>query len=393
MFEDELITGDEITHLCQDLFSSLQRSDQRRWGEVYVRGLIELSGRRSIRRISDQVVGWRADQCLQQFVNQSPWEWEPVRCRLAQQVDAVLRPKAWVVEEAVFPKYGTNSVGVDRQFAYSADRMLNCQLGLGVFLAGPVGSCPVNWRLLLPRSWNDDDARRARAHVPDDERHRSRWDYLLDAVDEMATDWDLIPAPVVVDAHQLPHVEPLLSGLERRGLHYIVRVAEQTPIAATPRPPSRVRTVGDAVARMAHRNGTTLSWPGGPGGRLIRSHFVTSMIPGSAMPHEMGQRPAPRGQRRAFADWSPSRRRPKAVWVTNLNASRLPELLNLITLRRRNGEELGRLSEHSGLRHFEGRSFRGWHHHVTLVSVAEGHLLLERLMERSAAPERALRSA
>ncbi|HZB32420.1 MAG TPA: IS701 family transposase [Streptosporangiaceae bacterium] len=376
------VVGDAISQFCDDLFSSFLRSDQRRWGEVYLRGLISVSGRRSIRRISEQVVGWRADQCLQQFVNQSPWKWEPVRARLAQQVDAALRPKAWVVEEVVFPKCGTNSVGVEKQYAHSAGRVLNCQLGLSVFLVGEDGSCPVNWRLLLPRSWDGDAARRSSAHVPDNERHRSRWDQLLDAVDEMSADWDLIPAPVVIDAQHVPHVEPLLEGLEKRGLGYVVRVAENTPTAAPATGTlARAQTIGDVVAQSVGRTEVTLSWPGGAGGRLIRSRFVVALLPGPAASHELGQARARRRQRRVIADWSPNRRRSKAVWLTNLNVSRLPDLIGLIRLRRRTGEELARMNEHSGLRHFEGRSYRGWHHHVTLVSAAHGYLLLGRLAD------------
>src|SRR4051794_19428637 len=109
--------GDHLSLLCDDLFSSFTRADQRRWGEVYVRGLADVPGRKSIRRISQLVVGWRADQRLQQFVNQSPWSWEPVRMRLAHQLTAQLEPVAWVVSEAVFRKNGDLSVGVARQYA------------------------------------------------------------------------------------------------------------------------------------------------------------------------------------------------------------------------------------------------------------------------------------
>src|SRR4051812_38071252 len=84
----------ELSEFCQEHLSSLARSDQRRWGEVYIRGLVSVPGRKSIKRISDYVVGWRADQCLQQFINQSTWRWEPVRRTLAQTVTSMVRPRA-----------------------------------------------------------------------------------------------------------------------------------------------------------------------------------------------------------------------------------------------------------------------------------------------------------
>ncbi|MFD1050963.1 transposase, partial [Kibdelosporangium lantanae] len=100
---------------------------------MYVNGLVSVPGRKSIRKIADLVVGWRAEQSLQQFVNQSTWKWEPVRRSLAYQVNGMIRPRAWAVQEVVFPKNGDSSVGVARQYAPSAKRVLNCQLGLAVF--------------------------------------------------------------------------------------------------------------------------------------------------------------------------------------------------------------------------------------------------------------------
>src|SRR5882762_6976453 len=105
-----------LSEFCDRVFMSLIRSDQRRWGEVYVQGLVSVPGRKSIRRISEMVVGYDADQSLQQFVNQSPWAWEPVRQALAEQMARMLRPQALVIQEVVFPKNGDSSVAVARQY-------------------------------------------------------------------------------------------------------------------------------------------------------------------------------------------------------------------------------------------------------------------------------------
>ncbi|WP_220183324.1 IS701 family transposase [Sphaerisporangium album] len=323
-----------LSPFCEDLFSSFARADQRRWGDVYLQGLLTVPGRKSIRRISDQVVGRPVDQCLQQFVNQSPWDWQPVRRRLAWHLAAAFRATAWVVEEVAFPKNGANSVGVARQFAHSAGRLINCQLGLAVMLVGESGGCPVNWRLLLPRSWDDDPARRARTRIPAHERHRSRWDHLLEAIDEMILDWGLSPAPVVVDTRVTPRVEPLLRGLEERGLHYVARVGESAPFG-----------------------GRAAGWGPGP-------------------PEVRPRRPA---RRFVSVEWAPGKGGPKGMWLTDLGDSRLSEVADLIHLRCRAVAQLALMDAESGLRHFEGRSFRGWHHHVTLVSAAHGYRLLRGL--------------
>lgn len=369
-----------LSDFCQELFSSLTRSDQRRWGEVYIRGLLSVPGRKSVRHIAEEVVGWRADQSLQQFLNQSPWDWRPVRCHLARLADSAIKPEAWVVGEAVFPKNGSRSVGVEKQYAHSVGRILNCQLGLAVLLASEDRSCPVNWRLQLPSTWDDDQTRRSGAHLPDRVRHRSHWQHLLDAIDQMAADWDLMPAPLVIEARPQNPVESLLAGLEERALSYLVRVAHTLPTGAWE---SMVgaRSLGDLVARSPKRNGAILSWRDGKNGRLTRSQFVIAPVShargGSRRDDLFGP------GRQVLAEWKPGRRTPKAIWITNIHSEPLSRLVELTALRTSAEENLTRLSESSGLRHFEGRSFRGWHHHVTLVSAACIYRLLQELGERS----------
>src|SRR5256885_4618337 len=234
--KDEISDGtDGLTSFCHELFGSLTRSDQRRWGEVYLRGLMSVPGRKTIRRISDHVVGEPVDQCLQQFVNQSPWRWEPVRKALTLRA-AAIRPQAWVVQEAVFPKNGTSSVGVARQYAASTGRMLNCQLGLAVVLMGRNAGCVANWRLMLPRTWDDDGIRRDRARVPAAERHRPRWKHILDTVDEMIDEWGLRPAPLVLEAGE-GDAQQVMRGLSERGLPYLVRIPAHLPVLPTSRGP------------------------------------------------------------------------------------------------------------------------------------------------------------
>jgi SRSO17 transposase len=425
----DLTTPSDLSALCQELFSSFARTDQRRWGEVYVEGLVTVPGRKSLRRIAEDVVGWRADQCLQQFVNQSPWAWEPVRSRLAHHLTAELRPRAWVVEEAVFPKNGDASVGVAKQYARSAGGMRNCQLGLAVSLVGDDGGSPVNWRLLLPPSWSKNDARRARSHLPAEERHRTRTEHLLNALDEMVVDWELPVAPVVVDAHQESPVEPLLSGLEERGLRYLVRVPSSTAVAVRPigigtgsrsgPVPTRMVPVAELAAQAIRRGGRTLNLSNRTGdprdsqfvavGSVGTAPAPTSGAGGSVDPRFLAGRSATGwsatggsgtgglgrggsgtgrpylGARQVVAQWSPRRHSAEATWLTNLNLARLPDLVQLIRLARRTADELEQMGDDCGLRHFEGRSYRGWQHHVTLASVAHAYRLLCQLHERCSA--------
>ena len=93
-------------------------------------------GRKTIRRISALAGGVAADQSLQQFVNQSPWEWAPVRAELAHLVAGSAPVEAWIAAEVAFPKNGESSVGVGQQYVGPAARTLNCQLAVALSLAG-----------------------------------------------------------------------------------------------------------------------------------------------------------------------------------------------------------------------------------------------------------------
>jgi len=359
----------DLSRYCQEHLASLPRSDQRRWGELYVRGLLSVPGRKSIRRICERVVGSDAEQCLQQFLNQSTWRWEPVRASLALYVTRLARPLAWDVREVVFPKNGTSSVGVARQYAPSAGRVLNCQLSLAVFALSNRGSFPVTWRLLLPECWDSDEVRRRRTRLPDTERHQPRWQYLMDALDELVRAWDLAPAPLLIDAVGEQDISQQLRGLEMRGLRYIVQVSANaavspagTRLASSPN--GRAPVAGELVTHAA-RSGTNDERRMASGRSRTMSRFVTVPLPVGY--DSVRQR---RTQRHLLALWPAASKRPSAIWLTNLDVTRLPELGDLLALRSRTTSELRRLQEDVGLRHFEGRSYIGWHHHVTLASMA-----------------------
>jgi SRSO17 transposase len=128
------------------------------------------------------------EQCLQQFVNQSPWEWEPVRERLAMRMSTAIEPLAWIVDDTGFPKAGRYSVGVERQYSGTLGKVGNCQISVSVSAASEAASCPLTWRLFLPAAWDDDAPRRATAHLPARERHREKWRLALEMLDELR-DW------------------------------------------------------------------------------------------------------------------------------------------------------------------------------------------------------------
>ena len=368
---------DLLDDYCRQLFSCLSRSDQRRWGEVYLRGLLTTPGRKTLAAIAERVLGRRAVQPLQQFLNQSTWDHTAVRAGLGAMTAAAIRPRAWAVEEAVFPKNGAHSVGVARQFVPGMGRTVNCQLGIAVSLVGDDTAVPVNWRLLLPECWDHDEQLREKAHLPSGERHRPRWQHVLDALDELIEDWHLPAVPVLVDCTSEPDVEPLLSGLEARGLGYVVDVSPGTMVRQAAGPisdrASRSMTAAQCVqASMLKTERVTICWTEGPDRTPRQSQFVTVPVPGLGLVpmgrtaiRAHGPRP-----RLVVAEWQVGRMQARRYWITNLAGRATAQIVTLAKLRSRSSAMIGALYSEFGLGDFEGRSFRGWHHHVTLVASA-----------------------
>ncbi|MCC3773096.1 transposase, partial [Streptomyces sp. UNOC14_S4] len=157
-------TGELLT----ELFGTLRRSDQRHKAELYLRGLLESEGRKSIRNIAGPEGGAAAAQSLHHFICSSTWDWRPMRAGLARFLARERGRQAWVVRSLPIVKTGTRSVGVERQFVPDLGQSVNGQLAYGAWLADEGFSAPVHWRLHLPDGWLRDRERRIRAEIPED---------------------------------------------------------------------------------------------------------------------------------------------------------------------------------------------------------------------------------
>jgi SRSO17 transposase len=397
-----------LTAFAEDLFQSIPRKDQRRRGHSYLRGLLLDGKRKSIQpmaarlaRGDPQADAYAIEQALQQFVNQSPWDPTPVRRRLAQRMTAAIGPQAWVIDDTGFPKFGRYSVGVARQYCGALGKVANCQVGVSVHAVTEQASCPLDWRLFLPESWDSDAERRRKAHVPEHERHRPKWQLALELLDELAG-WDLA-APVILADSAYGEVGEFRLGLEQRQLAYVVQVpgtlsaysqevAPQTvPYSGRGRPPvARYRRRRSSLKQLVEAAGsaaaTMVAWREGADGAPLASRFVALRV----RPAGVRLRRATRGQqlpvRWLLAEWPDGAPEPVAYWLASLPAdSSLQRLVGLAKLRWRVEHDYRELKDALGLDHFEGRSFTGWHHHVTLVSVAHAFVTLERLDPKAAA--------
>jgi SRSO17 transposase len=397
-----------LAAFAEDLFASIPRKDQRRWGQSYLRGLLLDGKRKSIQpmatrlaRGDPQADAYALEQALQQFVNQSPWDPAAVRRRLAQRMTTALAPDAWVLDDTGFPKFGRHSVGVAPQDCGALGKVANCQVGVSVHAVTDRASCPLDWRLFLPPEWDDDPERRRKAHVPDHERHRPKWQLALDMLDELHA-WGL-GAPVVLADAAYGEVGEFRLGLEQRGLAYLVQVPgtlsaygedvmlETLPYAGRGRPPvPRYRqprsSLRALVLAAGERAASTVTWRQGTDGEPLASRFVAVRVRPAGVRLRRAATGGELPVRWLLAEWPQGEPEPVAYWLASLPAEvPLERLVGLAKLRWRVEHDDRELKDALGLDHFEGRSWRGWHHHVTLVSVAHAFVTLERLDPKVAA--------
>jgi SRSO17 transposase len=173
-----------------DLLEPVGRSERRHWGEVYVRSLLLDGERKSIEPLATRLPEGNV-QAMQQFIGQSPWECNPVWERLGKRMTAELEPdSAWVVDDTGFPKQGTHSVAVERQYSGTLGKTGNCQIAVSVHHVGEQGNVPLGWRLYLPESWANDAERRREAGIPEEIVFRKKWELALEIIDQIR-EWGL----------------------------------------------------------------------------------------------------------------------------------------------------------------------------------------------------------
>lgn len=397
----------ELSEFVGDVFASLPRRDQRRWGACYLRGLMLDGRRKSIQPMAERLPDGNM-QALQQFVNQSPWEWTPVRQRIAQRLCEAISPEVWVVDDVSFPKCGTASVGVARQYCGALGKRANCQVAVSVHAATDTASCPLEWELFLPEEWTDDDRRRRRAGVPDEARHASKTRLALGLLEGLAAQGLAVPV-IVADAGYGRSVAFRLA-LEERGWSYVMAVDPKEiarPATAEPYQPvygglgpptlPRYREAPRPLTRFvdADTSFEEVTWRQGSKSAMTSRFAVLEVRPSGKEACRTAQEQG--GGRRRWDGVLPLRTllveqpadeaEPTGYWMTNLPATTpVADLVRWAKMRWRIEHDYRELKHGLGLDHFEGRTWRGWHHHVTLVTAAQAFLTLRRLDPKARMP-------
>jgi SRSO17 transposase len=407
------------------MLGGLPRKDQRAAGELYVRGLLTDGRRKSMQPMADRL--GVDHQRLQQFITSSTWDYAVVRRDVARWFASRQPVEALVVDDTGFPKDGPASPCVARQYSGTLGKVGNCQIGVSVHLVNEQASCAADWRLFCPESWDDaalEDpvaaagarSRRQRAGIPDAVRHKEKWRLALEMIDEMAGPggWGVAgqaavgARPVVVADAGYGESADFRLELAARGWRYVIAVkgaVSARPAGAVPqalayggtgRPsvpryrsaPASLRQLAiasaDQVAPVTWRQGTKTT-RGNPDAAMT-SHFAAIRV-----------RPASRRIPRAadgslpecwlLAEWPPEADEPAGYWLSDLpEDTPITTLVRLAKIRWRIEHDYRELKTGLGLDNFEGRSYLGWHRHVTLAVLAQAFITMTRTDPKVPAP-------
>lgn len=388
----------ELGEYLDSLISGMGRPERRRAMGWYVTGLLLDGERKSIEPIAARLVDDASEieamrQRLQQAVTISAWSDREILGRLARKLDRELPGvEALIFDDTGHPKKGKYSVGVARQYSGTLGRVDNCQVATSLHLAGEGVSGCIAYDLYLPEEWTNDRPRCREVGVPDELHFRTKWQIALGQLD-WALSAGVRKHVVLADAGYGDVVE-FRDALTARGLLYVVGVNGQ-PVVWPPeshpmipaknpgkgQPPTRYRdpayppeTIENLAKRLRYRK---LGWRQGSRGWQT-SRFAAVRI--RTARHHI--RSVPPGEEQwLLCEWPADEKAPTKYWLSTLPATTsIRTLVRLAKLRWRVERDYQEMKQELGLDHFEGRTWRGFHHHAALCAVAHGFLALQRAL-------------
>jgi SRSO17 transposase len=383
------------------LAAALGHRDRHEPLRAYVTGLCLPGERKSIEpmaaRVDPRHVAAR-HQSLHHFIAEAPWDAAAV-LRVAREwlLEAMVRHgpvAAWIVDDTAFPKKGQHSVGVARQYCGVLGKQDNCQVAVSVSVANETVSVPVAYQLYLPESWANDRKRRRAAGVPDQLAFQPKWQIALRQIRALQAE-GVPSAPVVADAGY-GDTTAFREALAAAGLPYVLGVKKETtawPPGEAPRPPkhwkgrgrppTRVRRTATHMPQnlralalgLPHAAWGTVTWREGTRGAM-RSRFARVRVRPA---HRDEARAEPRPEEWLLIEWPSGEVEPTKYWLSTLPPSTpVTDLVRLAKLRWRIERDYQELKDELGLDHFEGRGWRGFHHHGALCIAAYAFLAAER---------------
>jgi SRSO17 transposase len=390
---------DGYVEALQKALGHVDREEPFRW---YTTGLLLPLARKSVEPIAARVDPARVSavhQSLHHFVAQADWSHAGllagVRAEVLPRIVATGPIAAWIVDDTGFPKKGRHSVGVTRQYCGQLGKQDNCQVAVSLSVANQAASLPIAWQLYLPQDWAEDPVRRIKAGVPADLTFKTKPMIALDQI-AAALAAGVAPGVVLADAGYGADMK-FQAGLLELELAYVVGVQPlakvwvdgHEPLPAKPwsgrgRPPTNLRRTPDHQPVVAKAWATArppegwqdVTWREGVKGELGGRFAAARVRPA----HRDYWRDTPWPELWLLVEWPGSAPEPTKYWFANLPADTpLERLVELAKLRWRIERDYLELKQELGLGHYEGRGWRGFHHHAALCIAAYGFLVGERL--------------
>jgi SRSO17 transposase len=367
----------------------------------YCKGLLLPGERKSIEPMAarlDSVNTQSMRQSLHHLVAKAPWSDEV----LLQQVRNYVLPAmqkhgpvvAWIVDDTGFPKKGKHSVGVTRQYCGQVGKQENCRVAVSLSVATWNSSLPIEYRLYLPKEWAEDAERREKTEVPEQIEFQTKPAIALEQI-RAATAANLDRGVVLADAAYGINTE-FRDGLTELDLEYVVGVQSsmtvwepgKQPLPAKPRgsmgrPPRLLQRSTDhqpvSVKQLAMNLPAAafreITWREGTD-RKLQSRFAAVRI---RVAHRDYEKAEPHPEEWLLIEWPREEKEPTKYWVSTLPpTTKLKALIKMAKHRWIIERDYEELKQELGLGHFEGRNWRGFHHHATLCIASYGFLIAER---------------
>ncbi|MDQ3122541.1 MAG: IS701 family transposase [Actinomycetota bacterium] len=393
---------ERLAGFVEEMAERLPLLRQRENALLYVRGLVEHGGRKSL-----QPTLFRLEQTparyesMQQFLADSPWDPTLLVRACAERVAPEIGVLAWVVDDTGIVKDGKHSPGVKRQYSGTLGKIGNCQVTVSLHALGERGTLPLGFTLYLPEEWCDDLARRRKAKIPDEVGFQTK-PRLAAELCERAAGWQIPQAPILADC-AYGDDSGFRTGLHALEREYVLAVSAQVSVygpkttfavperngtagrrRSVARPDRKPESVRALAERLPAEAWTIVPCRTTPTGEQVASRFAFVRVVAA---HPVTRDHLPPRWEWLIIEWSVDDEAPSDYWLSNLAEDEPRErLARLARLRWTIELDYRQLKGELGLDHYEGRSYLGFHHHTALVTCAHVFLTLERLDPKAQRP-------
>jgi len=393
--DDDMVAKRLGDYLHDRIGRHLARREQKESFALYAHGILADGERKSVEPIAARATGGGDDDCnekagvfcermqarLLNFLRDSPWDDHRVRREAARHAIEALekqeRVTTWIIDDTGFPKQGRHSVGVQRQYSGTLGKIGNCQIGVSLTIATAHEHVPIDFALYMPRSWTDDAARREKARVPDNLVFQTKSELALDLITR-AVD-DKIPGDILLVDAAYGGDSAFRNTVRMFGFDIGVAISANAKvwlldtIERRHGAPVTAQALGVELGRRAFRR---LTWRDGPGGKL-GSRFAFRRV---KMAHDDGTDAGDREPMWLVMEWPDGEEKPTKFILTSLpRRMSKKQIVRLVKERWRTERAYEELKGELGLDHFEGRSFPGWHHHISVVLSCYAFIVSERV--------------